>query len=50
MGKLYTKRLSKNEPVKNLEPSKETKDFLLNYSKALRVTDYQGLKFDSILN
>ena len=50
MAKLYTKKLSKNQPSKNLEPSKETLEFLLNYSKALKVTNYKGLQFDNIQN
>jgi hypothetical protein len=50
MGKLYTKKLSKKDQLKNLEPKKETVQFLLNYSKALRVVDYQGIKFGATLN
>tara|TARA_B100002049_G_scaffold101203_1_gene74697 strand:+ start:1130 stop:1282 length:153 start_codon:yes stop_codon:yes gene_type:complete len=50
MGKLYTKKLSKKDKLKNLEPKKETVQFLLNYSKALRVVDCQGIKFGAILN
>lgn len=50
MGKLYTKKLSKKDQLKNLEPRKETVQFLLNYSKALRVVDCQGIKFGAILN
>jgi len=50
MRKLYTKKLSKKDQLKNLEPKKETVAFLLNYSKALRVVECQGIKFGSILN
>ncbi|SHG22258.1 hypothetical protein SAMN05444483_106110 [Salegentibacter echinorum] len=50
MAKLYTKKLSKNEPSNKLEPSKKTLDFIMNYSKALKVTNYKGLQFDNILN
>lgn len=49
MGKLYTKS-SKEEKLQNLNPKKETVRFLLNYSKALRITEYQKMKFDTLLN
>jgi len=34
----------------NLTPKKETVDFLLKYSKALRVNCYHNLKFKALLN
>jgi hypothetical protein len=34
----------------NVSPKKETIDFLLNYSKALRVINYNKLQFETILN
>ncbi len=50
MGKLYTKS-PKGEKLKELRPKKETISFLLNYSKALRVTEYdKKMKFETILN
>jgi len=49
MGKLYTKS-SQEGKLTNLNPKKETLQFLLNYSKALRITQYQRLQFDTILN
>jgi len=49
MGKLYTKS-SQEGKLTNLNPRKETLQFLLNYSKALRITEYQKLQFDTILN
>lgn len=49
MGKLYTKP-SQEEKFNNLNPRKETIRFLLNYSKALRITEYQTMKFDTLLN
>ncbi len=49
MGKLYTKS-SQEGNFKNLNPKKETLQFLLNYSKALRITRYQKLQFDTLLN
>ncbi|MBZ9630315.1 hypothetical protein LB465_05940 [Salegentibacter sp. LM13S] len=50
MRKLYTKKLSKKDQLKDLQPGKETVQFLLNYSKALRVVDCRGIKFGTILN
>jgi len=49
MGKLYTKS-SQEGKLTHLNPKKETLQFLLNYSKALRITEYQRLQFDTILN
>lgn len=49
MGKLYTKP-SKEEQLRNLNPKKETIKFLLNYSKALRITEYKAMKFETLLN
>ncbi|TDN89259.1 hypothetical protein DET49_1064 [Salegentibacter sp. 24] len=50
MRKLYTKKLSKKDQLKDLEARKETVQFLLNYSKALRVVKCRGFTFDAILN
>ncbi|SFW26610.1 hypothetical protein SAMN02927921_00838 [Sinomicrobium oceani] len=47
MANLYTKKSSN---YKKLGPKQETIDFLLNYSKALRVVDYQEIKFETVLN
>ena len=49
MEHLYTKS-SKEEQLKNLNPTKDTIQFLLNYSKALRLTKYKELDFEMILN
>jgi hypothetical protein len=49
MKNLYTKP-SKEEQLKRLNPSKNTIQFLLNYSKALRITEIKNLQFESILN
>ncbi|TVZ27794.1 hypothetical protein JM83_2856 [Gillisia sp. Hel_I_86] len=49
MEHLYTKS-SKEEQLNKLNPKKETLQFLLNYSKALRITKYKQLSFDTILN
>lgn len=48
MAKLY----SECTPPKkdNLNPKKETVDFLLNYSKALSVIHCNKLKFEALLN
>ena len=47
MAKLYTQKPSNSNTFK---PKTETINFLLNYSKALKVSAYKGLKFESILN
>ncbi|WP_299128826.1 hypothetical protein [uncultured Winogradskyella sp.] len=47
MEKIYSNATPKNE---NLKPKDETISFLLNYSKALRVIDYNKLKFEALLN
>jgi len=35
---------------KNMVPKEETIKFLLDYSKALSVIDYNKLKFEALLN
>lgn len=50
MGKLYVKKTSKEEKLKELQPNKETVEFLLNYSKALSVIDCKSMKFEMLLN
>ena len=50
MGNFYTKNTSKEEKLNELKPKKETIEFLLNYSKALNITKYQSLKFETLLN
>ena len=45
MAKLYSRK-----KLKSMTPKKETIDFLLNYSKALRISTYKKLEFESILN
>lgn len=47
MANLY---VSKNFKKKELKPRKETVDFLLNYSKALSVTKYKDISFETISN
>lgn len=49
MKHLYTKT-SKEEQLNKLNPKKETLQFLLNYSKALRITKYRQFSFETILN
>ena len=49
MENLYTKP-SKGEELKKVNPKKETIQFLLNYSKALRITKYKQLSFEMIMN
>lgn len=51
MAKLYSENLSKcPKKEDNLNPKKETVDFLLNYSKALSVIHYNNLKFEALQN
>ncbi|MEG9326902.1 hypothetical protein SAMN04488034_102604 [Salinimicrobium catena] len=47
MAKLYS---ASPEKVTKMTPKKETIDFLLNYSKALKVETYNKMPFESILN
>ncbi|GGI57406.1 hypothetical protein GCM10011444_17150 [Winogradskyella haliclonae] len=47
MAKIYSNCNPKNI---QLNPKKETVDFLLNYSKALRVNCYNNMKFEALLN
>lgn len=47
MAKIYSEKTPKHL---NLQPKKETVDFLLSYSKALRVNYYKNLKFEALLN
>lgn len=47
MANLYTK---KSAEFKKIGPKQETLNFLLNYSKALRVVDYKELQFETLLN
>ncbi len=48
MAKFYLKSSKKEE--KHLVPSRRTVDFLLSYSKSLKVVEYNNLKFETILN
>lgn len=48
MAKLYP--YTSPEKVKKMSPKKETIDFLLNYSKALRINRYKNLQFESFIN
>ncbi len=47
MAKLYIKD---SKLSKTLQPSEETVNFLLNYSQALSVIEYNKLKFEALLN
>ncbi|MGS2741153.1 hypothetical protein [Sinomicrobium sp. M5D2P17] len=47
MANLYTK---KSADYKKIGPKRETINFLLNYSKALRVVDYKEIQFETLLN
>ncbi|MFN4763522.1 hypothetical protein ACKGJN_10395 [Gillisia sp. Q332] len=49
MENLYTK-IPKGEQLNRLNPTKETIQFLLNYSKALHISEYDVMQFEVILN
>lgn len=48
MAKLYSKNSLKK--VNPRIPKEETVKFLLNYSKALRITRHKSLQFEAFLN
>ena len=48
MAKLYSKDPEHKQI--NMNPKKETVDFLLSYSKALSVINCNKLKFEALLN
>lgn len=48
MAKLYAQKPSKQ--TTDLQPKKETVDFILNYSKALSVINCKIKKFELLLN
>lgn len=48
MAKLYSENSFKK--LNELEPREETVNFLLNYSKALSVINYNKMKFEALLN
>jgi hypothetical protein len=41
---------SHRKRVENVEPRKDCIDFLLNYSKSLRIINFKNLQFESIQN
>ncbi|WP_411030895.1 hypothetical protein [Spongiimicrobium sp. 3-5] len=47
MEKSYPENVETCELVK---ASPETVQFLLNYSKSLKIVDYEGMKFESNIN
>ena len=50
MAKLYSETARAGRVDKELVPKEETIKFLLDYSKALSVIDYNKLKFEALLN
>jgi len=50
MPKMYSETSRPERVNKNLVPKEETIKFLLDYSKALSVIDYNKLKFEALLN
>ncbi|MGB3143353.1 MAG: hypothetical protein WBB24_04535 [Maribacter sp.] len=47
MAKLYSTQI---EPSKEVKAKPETVNFLLAYSKALNITEAEGLQFETNLN
>ena len=47
MAKIYSQETPKSE---QLNPKNETVSFLLNYSKALRVINYNKMEFEAFQN
>ena len=50
MQNLYSRTSPSGQVNKNMVPKQETITFILNYSKALRILEYQNLKFETLLN
>ena len=50
MQKMYSETSRLERVNENLVPKEETIKFLLDYSKALSVIDYNKLKFEALLN
>ncbi|MBZ0328648.1 MAG: hypothetical protein K8F54_13660 [Altibacter sp.] len=50
MQKMYSETSRPERVNKELAPKEETIRFLLDYSKALSVIDYNKLKFEALLN
>ncbi|MCH9659957.1 MAG: hypothetical protein K0U54_03505 [Bacteroidetes bacterium] len=50
MAKLYSETSRRERVNENLVPKDETIRFLLDYSKALSVIDYNKMKFEALLN
>ena len=48
MAKIYSENSIKK--LNDLEPKEETVNFILNYSKALSVINYNKMKFEALLN
>lgn len=47
MKKIYVKH---NKDCKLIKTQPQTIEFLLNYSKSLKITEIKGIKFESNLN
>ena len=50
MEKMYSETSRKERVNENLVPKEDTIRFLLDYSKALSVIDYNKMKFEALLN
>lgn len=50
MQKMYSETSRSERVNKNMVPKEETVRFLLDYSMALSVIDYNRMKFEALLN
>lgn len=50
MQNLYSETSRSERVNKNMVPKEETIRFILDYSKALNIIDYQKIKFEALLN
>ena len=50
MQKIYSETSQQERVNEKLAPREETIKFLLDYSKALSVIDYNEMKFEALLN
>ncbi len=50
MANLYSETSRAERVNENMVPKEETIRFLLDYSKALSVIDYNEMKFEALLN
>lgn len=50
MQQMYSRPSPSEQVNKNMVPKDQTINFLLNYSKALRVINFKNITFETLLN